>query len=146
MRNFLFWLGLLLCLGVPNGLVINQERLRAGSVLVYLRIAPEGVRIYGGQANLSYDLSLRPLDPGWPSQGFLQPDLDTRRVVNAWAPGTSGIRYEVRGQSLWLGDQSLPVPPDRFDAYRGARYARFDLTRDGRLILRGLTDASLNPL
>lgn len=146
MRRFLFWLGLVLCLVVPNALVLYQERARAGSVVIYLRIAPEGVQIYGGRASLSYDLNLRPLDPGWPSSGFLQPDTDSRRVVNAWAPGASGIQYEIRDHKLWVGDLSLPVPGEKYEAYRGARYAKFDLTPQGKLILRGLADFTLNPL
>ena len=138
MRKFLFWLGLALCLGVPNALVLYQERARAGSIVIYLRIAPEGVQIYGGRATVSYDLNLRPLDPGWPSSGFLKPDTDSRRVVNAWAPDTAGIHYEVRDQELWLGDLSLPVTGEKYDAYRDARYAKLDLTPQGKLILRCL--------
>lgn len=147
MKSWLFWLGLLLCLGVPNALVIYQEHKRAGSVVIYLRIAPEGVQFSGGRINLSYDLNLRPLDPTWPSQGFLRPDMDTRRVVNAWAPDSSGIGYEIRDGSLRLGgDQAMNVPEGKYSLYLQARYAKFDLTPQGKLILRGLVDSTLTPL
>lgn len=146
MKRILFWLGLLLCLGVPNALVIYQERARAGSVVLYLRIAPQGVQIFANRATLSYDLNLRPLDPSWPNQGFLHPDMDTRRVVNAWAPAPSGIHYELRDQSIWLGDQALSVPEGKYSLYMEARYAKFDLTPQGKLILRGLADSTLTPI
>ncbi|MBS2037755.1 hypothetical protein JST97_22415 [bacterium] len=146
MKKLLFWLGLLLCLGVPNALVVYQERARAGSVVVYLRIAPQGVQVFGNRVSLSYDLNLRPLDPGWPGSGYLRPDMDSRRVVNAWAPDSSGIRYELHDQRIWLGDHTLNVPDGKYSDYLGARYAKFDLTPEGKLILRGLVDSTLTPL
>lgn len=144
MNRVLFWLGFLLCLGVPVGLVGYQENLRRGSVVVYLRLAPSGVSIWGERANLSYDLTLRPLDPGWPKQGFLQPDMDSRRVVNAWAPADKGIRYRVVDSRIQLDANSLPVPPGK--DFAEARYAKFDLSLDGKLTLRGLTDMTMSQL
>ncbi|MBN9414437.1 MAG: hypothetical protein J0I12_03320 [Candidatus Eremiobacteraeota bacterium] len=146
MKRLLFWLGFLLCLGVPAGLVIRQENLRRGSVVVYLRLAPEGVTVYGEGASLSYDLNLRPLDPNWPKQGFLTPDMDTRRVINAWAPGPQGLRYHLVDSQVRLDAETLPVPPGKGEAFRQARYAKFDLGLDGKLRVRGLTDMTLNQL
>lgn len=40
MNRLLFWLGFILCLGVPVALVAHQEKLRRGSVVIYLRLAP----------------------------------------------------------------------------------------------------------
>ena len=146
MKQLLFWLGFLLCLGVPAGLVLRQENLRRGSVVVYLRLAPEGVNVYGEQCSLSYDLNLRPLDPAWPKEGFLKPDMDTRRVINAWAPDPQGLRYHLVDSQIRLDAETLPVPQGKGEVFRQARYAKFDLALDGKLRLRGLTDMTLNQL
>lgn len=151
MSRLLFWLGLLLCLGVPAGLVLRQENLRRGSVVVYLRLAPAGVSVYGNRADLSYDLNLRPLDPAWPEQGFLRPEMDTRRVINAWAPDSQApsgqrIRYRLANSKVHLEATSLDVPQGKEELFRGARYAKLDLMPDGRLTLRGLTDMTMDQL
>ncbi|MBX3166991.1 MAG: hypothetical protein KF760_06255 [Candidatus Eremiobacteraeota bacterium] len=151
MKRILFWLGFLLCLGVPAGLVVYQENMRRGSVVVYLRLAPSGVTLYGDRAELAYDLNLRPLDPGWPQQGFLRLDLDSRRVVNAWAPDAHAppgqrIRYRLGNSQVLLEGTSLSVPPGRSEEFRQARYAKFDLSLDGKLTLRGLTNMSMDQL
>lgn len=151
MNRLLFWLGFLLCLGVPAGLVLYQENLRRGSVVVYLRLAPSGVNLYGDRAELAYDLNLRPLDPSWAQEGFLRPDMDSRRVINAWAPDLQAapgqrIRYRLANSQVHLEAISLPVPPGKAEQFRQARYAKFDLALDGHLTLRGLTDMAMDQL
>jgi hypothetical protein len=151
MKRLLFWLGLLLCLGVPFGLVLRQENLRRGSVVVYLRLAPDGVDLSGNHVSVRFDLNLRPLDPSWPTTGFLQPSMDSRRVINAWAPAAAAppgerIHYQITDQQIQLNSTSMPLPRGKEEAFRQASYAKFDLALDGRLTLRGLTDRTLNQL
>lgn len=151
MKGLLFWLGFLLCLGVPAGLVIHQESLRRGSVVVYLRLAPGGVTIRGDRAELAFDLNLRPLDPSWAQQGFLRPDLDSRGVITAWGPDATAppgerIRYSLEGSKVELQADSLTVKSVNSEALLGARYAKFYLTRDGQLSIIGLTNSTLDTL
>lgn len=141
MKRLLFWLGLLLCLGVPLALVVHRERQLQGRQVLYLRLAP-------GQPEsvLRYDLALRPLDPGWPQKGFLRPSLDSRRVVNAWqpdpnAPAGERISYSVEDSKVVVG--SFATPPEFTSE---ARYAKFELTLEGQLLLQGLVDSTLRPL
>ncbi len=143
MNRLLFWLGFILCLGVPVALVAHQEKLRRGSVVIYLRLAP----VWSGRPNLDYDLNLRPLDPNWPAQGFLRPDLDSRRVVTAWAPDSQAppgqrIGYRVVDSRLQL---DVTIPPDATQSGE-ARYAKFYLAQDGRLTFVGLTNWMLGSL
>lgn len=141
MNRLLFWLGLLLCLGVPLALVIHKERQLQGRQLVYLRLAPgEPTPI------LQYDLALRPLDPDWPKKGFLRPTLDSRRVVNAWQPDPNappGERITYRVEDSRVVVASIPTPPEFTPE---ARYAKFQLTLEGELQLQGLVDSTLRPL
>lgn len=151
MSRLLFWLGFWLCLAVPAWLVVHQEGLRRGSVVVYLRLAPSGVSISGDRAELAYDLNLRPLDPAWPHEGFLRPEMDSRRVINSWVPDSQAppgqrIRYRLQDSQVRLEVTSLPVPPGKAQEFREARYARFDLALDGKLTLRGLASMTLNQL
>lgn len=151
MNRLLFWLGVVLCLGVPAGLVVYQENLRRGSVVVYLRLAPLGVNLYGDRAELAYDLNLRPLDSSWPKEGYLRPEMDSRRVINAWAPDAQAapgqrIRYRLDESLVRLEATSLPVPPGKSEVFRQARYAKFDLALDGKLTLRGLTNMTMDQL
>ena len=141
MNRLLFWLGLLLCLGVPMALVIHKERQLQGRQLLYLRLAPSEPA-----AILQYDLALRPLDPDWPQRGFLRPTLDSRRVVNAWQPDANAppgerIGYRVEDSKLVVG--SFATPPEFTPE---ARYAKFELTLEGELVLQGLVDSTLHPL
>jgi len=142
MNRLLFWLGFLLCLGVPVALVAHQEKLRRGSVVIYLRLAPDSLS--------DYDLNLRPLDPNWPAQGFLRPDLDARRVVNAWAPDSQAppgqrIGYRVVDSRLQL-DVNVPSNSTVHSDSREARYAKFYLAQDGQLTFVGLTNWTLGSL
>lgn len=151
MKRLLFWLGFLLCVAVPIGLVVYQENLRRGSVVVYLRLAPDGVEFSGNLARVSFDLNLRPLDPNWPQQGFLQPSMDSRRVINAWVPAANAppgerIRYQIRNHQIQLDSTSLPLPQGKAEEYRQARYAKFELALDGKLTLRGLSSMTLSQL
>ena len=141
MNRLLFWLGLLLCLGVPLALGIHKERQLQGRQLLCLRIAPgESTGI------LRDDLALRPLDPGWPQEGYLRPTLDSRRVVTAWpsdpsAPPGERIHYRVEDSKVVVA--SFATPPE----FRPeARYAKFELTLEGELLLQGLVDSTLRPL
>lgn len=136
---------------MPAGLVIHQENLRRGSVVVYLRLAPQGVSISGDRAELAYDLNLRPLDPSWPREGFLRPDMDSRRVINAWTPDAQAlpgqrIRYSLSNSQVRLEASSLLIPQGKAGDYREARYAKFDLGLDGKLTLRGLTNMTMDQL
>ena len=140
MDRLLFWLGLLLCLGVPTALVIQKERQLRGRQVIYLRLAP------GPPAEvLAFDLALRPLDPSWPQRGVLRPSLDSRRVVNAWtadasAPPGERIRYSVQNSRVNVGTFARNTYSEE------ARYAKFDLTLEGELRPRGLADSTLHPL
>ena len=140
MNRLLFWLGLLLCLGVPLALVISKERQLQGRQLVYLRLAPNQ-----STGILQYDLALRPLDPSWPQKGFLRPTLDSRRVVNAWQPDSNAppgerIGYRVEDSKIVVASFATPDLPGE------ARYAKFELTLGGELLLQGLVDSTLRPL
>jgi len=141
MNRLLFWLGLLLCLGVPTAMVIHQERQLQGRQVLYLRLAPSQPT-----GMLQYDLALRPLDPSWSPKGFLRPTLDARRVANAWQPDPSAppgdrIAYRVEGSKVVV--TSFAIPPGFTPE---ARYAKFQLTLEGQLLLQGLVDSTLRPL
>ena len=151
MKEWLFWLGLCLCLAVPNAMVFWKEQsLHGGGRIVYLQLAPRDPRslMQGDYMALDYALT-RPLaDPSWPERGTLRAEIDGRGVITGWSrsEGPPLLRYHVEKGHLIVASQAYHFEEGQGERYRSARYGQFHLSADGTMTLRALADDQLEPL
>jgi uncharacterized membrane-anchored protein len=154
MKGWIFWLGLVLCLGVPGFMVYFKEQsLAQGGRIVYLQLAPVDPRslLQGDYMALRYQLFPDRLNPGWPQQGNLIAQVDDRGVITAWTPESEGnlgvrIRYRTEKKKLVVASDAFHFQEGQGKRYGLARYGKFHLSPGGVLTLRALTDEHLQPL
>ena len=151
MKRFLFWLGMCLCLGVPNLMVILKERsLAMGGRVVYLKLAPVDPRslMQGDYMALNYALIPWRADPGWPAKGTLQAQIDSRGVITSWKLGNGDniIRYSIEKGKLTIASDAFYFEEGQGARYSKASYGKFHLSEIGVLTLQGLTNEKLDPL
>ena len=151
MKRFLFWLGLCLCLGVPNLMVILKERsLALGGRVVYLKLAPVDPRslMQGDYMALNYALIPWRAEPNWPAQGTLGAEIDSRGVITSWnlARRDNPIRYTIEKGKLKIASDAFYFEEGQGARYSKASYGKFHLSEIGVLTLQGLTNDKLDPL
>ncbi|MBT9584455.1 GDYXXLXY domain-containing protein [bacterium] len=151
MKRLLFWLGLCLCLGVPNLMVLLKERsLALGGRVVYLKLAPVDPRslMQGDYMALNYALVPWTADPGWPARGTLRAEIDSRGVITSWQPGSRDnlIRYSIEKGKLKVASDAFYFEEGQGARYSKASYGKFHLSDIGVLTLQGLTNENLEPL
>lgn len=158
--------GVLLCLVVVNGLILQKESLIANGRPVFVKLAPVDPRslVQGDFMRLAYDLPatrwrLPNASPGasllWGQRPRLAVRLDERGVVQS-------PRELAPDEAPAAGEQLLELSPKdgrwtlvtdawffeegqgrRFEA---ARYGEFRVLPDGRALLVGLADEQLKPM
>lgn len=150
MRQWLFWLGVLLCLGVPNAMVALKEQSLRGGRLVLLRLAPVDPRsiMQGDYMRLNY-ADMPTLPPDAPTRGFVSADADDRGVLSNFRLGDAGpvrIRYRVQDGRLRIATDAFYFEEGHASRYEPAAYGKFHLSDAGELTLRSLLDAEFHDL
>lgn len=160
-RAILFWLGLLLCLGVPAGLIVQKETLLAGGRVVLMPLAPVDPRslMQGDYMDLRYrvatdyfdalDHATEPAD-----RGTLIVRLDAAGVATfsrldaggPLAPDEQRLKYRNHAGFARFGAESYFFEEGRADDYATAKYGELRVSEDGDALLAGLRDSDRNPL
>jgi uncharacterized membrane-anchored protein len=149
-RRLLFWLGLVLCLAVPNAMVAMKERSLRGGRTVLLRLAPADPRsiMQGDYMRLNYaDLPSAPAAA--PEQGFVSADADTQGVLSNFRFGAGGpvrIRYRLEHGYPRIATDAFYFEEGQAKRYEPAAYGKFHLSDAGDLTLRSLVDAEFRDL
>lgn len=148
MRGWLFWIGLLLCLGIPNLLVARKQHSLLGGRVVYLPLAPVDPRslMQGDYMQLRYALPTP--QPDWPASGLLAADVDTRGVLSDLRRGDGPVHvgYKLKNGKLWVATDAFYFEEGSASRYQQAAYGKFHLSDTGSLTLQGLASAELKDL
>lgn len=160
-RAILFWFGLVLCLGVPAGLIVQKETLLANGRVVLMPLAPVDPRslMQGDYMDLRYrvandfyealDHAAEPAD-----RGTLIVRLDAAGVATfsrvdpggPLAPDEQRLKYRNRHGFARFGAESYFFEEGRADYYATAKYGELRVSEDGDALLAGLRDSDRNPL
>ena len=161
MRAGLFWIGLLLCLGVPGVLIAGKEHLLTTGRLVLLPLAPVDPRslMQGDYMDLRYRLSndifgTSSQGEAWPERGVVVVRVDGDDVGTlvrldnggALAPDEQRLRYHQRRAFPRFGAEAFFFEEGRAEYYGVARYGELRVAADGEALLAGLRDSDRNPL
>lgn len=154
MRRGLAWLGLLLVLGVLNGIVWQRERLISEGRSVLLELAPVDPRslMQGDYMRLGYDLG--DVEPTSEASGRVVMALDARGVARfkrydngtPLAPDEIAMQYQGSGRGLQVAPDAWFFQEGQADRFAAARYARVLVTSDGRVSLVALLDKKFRDL
>ncbi len=168
-RRILLVSGLLLCLAFVNASIVATERLSNHGRLIYLELAPVDPRslMQGDYMALNYrvaeqvqrTLSREPNRPDWlpefaPGDGRIVVRLDDRAVGEyvrlddgrELAPNEILLRYRIRAGALKFASDAWFFEEGSAERYQQARFGRFRVAENGRMLLTGLNDAELRPL
>ncbi|SET45682.1 Uncharacterized membrane-anchored protein [Myxococcus fulvus] len=159
MRSPLFFVGLLLALAVPLGLIVQKEHVLSTGKGILLELAPRDPRslMQGDYMVLDYALT-RDLDARretFPQDGVLVLKLDGdgvgtfARMDSAdvpLAPDEHRLRYRIRNGRFRLGAESFFFQEGHARRYERARYAELKTADNGNSVLAGLRDKERKPL
>ncbi|MBZ4394723.1 GDYXXLXY domain-containing protein [Myxococcus sp. AS-1-15] len=159
MRSPLFFVGLLLALAVPLGLVVQKERVLSTGKGILLELAPRDPRslMQGDYMVLDYALTreLNNTYEKFPQDGVLVLKLDGDGVgtfarmdsaVVPLAPDEHRLRYRIRDGRFRLGAESFFFQEGHARRYERARYAELKTADNGDSVLAGLRDKERQPL
>ncbi|MYN12493.1 DUF4401 domain-containing protein [Pusillimonas sp. TS35] len=159
--------GLLVVLGVANGLIYQREQILAHGQRVVLALAPVDPRalIQGDYmaldfavARQAYGQIMRQSDAAWLwRRGYLRLRPDGQGVFQLvglqHAPqegvaqeGDTVLAFWLRGGQLRLATDAWFFPEGQAARYAPARYGVFAVDRRGSALLTGLLDAQLKPI
>ena len=165
--DWLFWLGLLLCLAVPNGMLARKQSFIArGGTTLYLEFAPHSNYPGTRSMKLYYALAGGYQTCNWPFPGWLNAEVDERGRILTWkpeaplpsspvpyptpvAPGKNTqvrLRYTVKDGRLRVGPDTFTYLDGQGSRYSNARYAVLLLLENGDLHITGLADQDLRKL
>ncbi|MCP3058054.1 GDYXXLXY domain-containing protein [Myxococcus sp. K38C18041901] len=159
MRSTLFFVGLLLALAVPLGLVVQKERVLSTGKGILLELAPRDPRslMQGDYMVLDYALTrdLNDKRESFPHDGVLVLKLDGDGVGTfarmdspdvPLAPDEHRLRYRIRDSRFRLGAESFFFQEGHAGRYQRARYAELKTADNGNSVLAGLRDKERQPL
>ena len=169
MKTVLVLGGLLLVLLVPNGAILEKERLLADGTLMLLELAPVDPRslIQGDYMRLDYAVA-RALSerrgspaaagraaPNVPRDGHIVVMLDEAGVATfrRWHDGRTPLvagehllRYRRRGNSINVATNAYYFQEGHARRYESARYGELRVDEAGGSVLVGLRDSLQRPL
>ena len=160
-RAALFWFGLLLCLGVPAGLIVQKETLLSTGRVVLLPLAPVDPRslMQGDYMDLRYRVANDYTDAvGGETEpaerGTLIVRLDEHGVATFSRLDTGGplepaeqrLKYRNSHGSARFGAESYFFEEGRADYYATAKFGELRVSERGDALLAGLRDSDRNPL
>lgn len=150
MKQWLFWLGVLLCLGVPNAMVARKEQSLRGGRTVLLRLAPVDPRsiMQGDYMRLNY-ADMPGLPPNAPTRGLVSADADDRGLLSNFRLGDAGpvrIRYRLQDGRLRIATDAFYFEEGQASRYEPAAFGKFHLSDAGDLTLEGLLDFEFQEL